>query len=67
MDGEEAGGGDTGNHVLKGPPQICSHYNGLFFNSNLTNSLKNNISDEFMCVWEDLLLYSLRNIDFLED
>lgn len=67
MGREEAGGGDTGSHVPKGPPQTHSLYNGFFFNSNLTNSLKDNMSDKFMCVWEDLFLYSLGNIDFLED
>lgn len=39
----------------------------IFFNSSLTNSLKDNMSDKFMSVWDDLFLYSLRNIDFLED
>ena len=39
----------------------------IFFNSNLINSLKDTLIDEFMCVWEDLVFYSLRNIDFLED
>ena len=44
-----------------------THLQWIFFNSSLTNSLKDNMSDEFMSVWDDLFLYSLRNIDFLED
>lgn len=39
----------------------------ILLNSNLTNSLKDTLIDEFMCAWENLFFYSLRNIDCLED
>lgn len=55
-----------GSYVPVCPPHVYSYYNG-FFHSSLITSFKSILVDEFMCVWEDVFIYSLRNMDFLED